>query len=241
VTPAVGPASHLCIGDVHGELDALEEALTEARARGATPVLLGDLVDSGPDSAGVLRRVLPAIARGEMLFVRGNHDEKLVRCLSDPSRVPNRTAVELRAAPDADALIPLAVSVIGKAPYWVAIGGTLVVHGAFHPDMLGCPPRGGHDAPKKLKALALYAETDGRKDADGFPIRTHRWVDRIPEGLQVVVGHDVRSREAPVAVTGALGGRAVFLDTGCGKGGRLSTLVIDGGERSHPVRRCAST
>jgi metallophosphoesterase superfamily enzyme len=44
-------------------------------------VFLGDLVDRGPDSAGVLRLVMNMAAVGEALVLPGNHDDKLRRAL----------------------------------------------------------------------------------------------------------------------------------------------------------------
>ena len=61
---------------------------------------------------------------------------------------------------------------------------------------------------------------------DGLPVRTHGWVDRLPESLTAIVGHDIRSRDASLVVRGQRGGRAVFLDTGSGKGGRLSWIDL---------------
>ena len=52
----------LVIGDVHGMTEPLARALAEAEAAHAFPVLLGDLVDKGPDSIGVLRMVMPRVA-----------------------------------------------------------------------------------------------------------------------------------------------------------------------------------
>lgn len=216
----------LCIGDVHGDLDACTRALEEARVIGARPVFLGDLVDAGPDSVGVLRLVLPRVAAGHAVLLRGNHDDKLLRRLSTPNAKETRTLAELKAAPDAATLIPLAIAVITAAPFWLNVGRVTLVHGAFHLEMLTCPSGGTHDVPKKLKALALYGETDGTPDLDGHPIRTYRWVDRIPDGHQVIVGHDIRSQDAPLMVQGALGGTALFLDTGAGKGGKLSTVRV---------------
>jgi hypothetical protein len=51
-------------------------------------------------------------------------------------------------------------------------------------------------------------------------------VDAIPPGLNVVVGHDARSETAPMVSKSPLGGRAVLLDTGCGKGGTLSWMDL---------------
>jgi hypothetical protein len=69
------------IGDVHGELDALETLLTRLGydRRGDHPlkrrlVFLGDLVDRGPDSPAVLDRVQQLIARGSAQSILGNHE-----------------------------------------------------------------------------------------------------------------------------------------------------------------------
>lgn len=114
-------------------------------------------------------------------------------------------------------------------PYWLQLGNHLFAHAAFHPAMLF------HTTPEmaprkrdqgKLRALALYGETSGILDDDGFPIRTYGWLDSIPPGLAVIVGHDIRSHEAPLVTSGALGGQAVFLDTGSGKEGHLSFLDL---------------
>ncbi len=86
------------IGDVHGcraELEALLAKLgylvtRDASARavdavppdGRTAVFLGDLVDRGPDSPGVLRLVMGMVAAGHALAVPGNHENKLTRALS---------------------------------------------------------------------------------------------------------------------------------------------------------------
>jgi protein phosphatase len=52
-------------------------------------------------------------------------------------------------------------------------------------------------------------------------------VDRIPAGVTVYCGHDQRSSDGrPYVRKGAAGGRAVFLDTGAGKGGHLSWIDL---------------
>src|SRR4029078_5503572 len=85
------------IGDVHGcrsELETLLEHLGYALLRddhgrpvdaippsGRRAVFVGDLVDRGPDSPGVLRLVMGMVAAGHALCVPGNHENKLVRAL----------------------------------------------------------------------------------------------------------------------------------------------------------------
>ena len=74
---------------------------------------------------------------------------------------------------------------------------------------------------------ALFGQTTGRTQPDGFPERALGWGDRIPRGLTVYCGHDRRSVDGrPWVTRGAGGGTAVFLDTGAGKGGHLSWIDL---------------
>jgi protein phosphatase len=131
------------------------------------------------------------------------------------------------AAADAEELAAQTAAALSAAPYWISVPGHILVHGAFHPEMLSCPSQGqGADVPRKLKALSLYGETDGSLNDEGYPIRTYAWVERVPQGLTVIVGHDTRQMHEPLVVDNGQGGRAVFLDTGAAKGGRLSTWMI---------------
>ncbi len=80
-TPASGRL--LCIGDIHGCAREFE-CLIDALAPGADDrlVLLGDYVDRGPDSAGVLRQVLALRDRlPHLVTLRGNHEEMLLSWL----------------------------------------------------------------------------------------------------------------------------------------------------------------
>src|SRR5690606_29708094 len=77
------------IGDIHGHLDKLLQAhrlIAQDRARTgddeAAVVHLGDLVDRGPDSAGVIRYLRSGIAEGApSLVLKGNHDRLMVTFL----------------------------------------------------------------------------------------------------------------------------------------------------------------
>ena len=44
-------------------------------------IFVGDLVDRGPDTPGVLRLVMGMVAAGDALCVSGNHEAKLLRAL----------------------------------------------------------------------------------------------------------------------------------------------------------------
>ncbi len=217
------------VADVHGQADWLAHAL------GSTTrpvVLLGDLIDRGPDSPGALRVALGAIEAGQATLIRSNHDDKLYRLLNGrkPQVGPDlaATLAALDAAPDGSGLKARFMQAYAAAPYWLVQGRHVLLHGAFAPDMLvhADPDEAADKSSRsRLRYLALYAE--GRMVPDeALPVRTYRWVDTIPSGLTVVAGHDVRSREAPLIQTNAAGGRAIFLDTGSGAGGRLSWIDL---------------
>ncbi|MEK8227435.1 metallophosphoesterase [Oerskovia sp. M15] len=53
-----------------------------AHPEGRRAIFLGDLVDRGPDSPGVLRLAMGMVRSGHALAVPGNHEHKLVRALS---------------------------------------------------------------------------------------------------------------------------------------------------------------
>src|SRR5436305_5366185 len=65
----------LAIGDVHGCSRALDALLLAVRlAPDDRLVMLGDYVDRGPDSRGVLDRVMALHATGRVVALRGNHE-----------------------------------------------------------------------------------------------------------------------------------------------------------------------
>ena len=79
------------IGDIHGHLDLLKRAHDLIRADqalyGAGPVVhVGDLVDRGPDSRGVVDHLASGVAAGEdWVVLKGNHDRLFTRFLDDPA------------------------------------------------------------------------------------------------------------------------------------------------------------
>ena len=66
------------IGDIHGQLEMLEEALARIEADGgpeARVVFLGDYVDRGPESRGVIELLSQGLAAGRnWTCLLGNHD-----------------------------------------------------------------------------------------------------------------------------------------------------------------------
>ena len=75
------------IGDIHGQIDQLENALRLIEIDGGADahiVFLGDYTDRGPNSRAVVERLLNGIAEGRNWTVlRGNHDRMFCRYLAD--------------------------------------------------------------------------------------------------------------------------------------------------------------
>jgi serine/threonine protein phosphatase 1 len=83
------------VGDIHGRADLLEALLRliegdaqAAEARTRTLIFLGDYVDRGPDSRGVIETLVSGLPQGfEAHFLKGNHEVLLLDFLDDPSRL----------------------------------------------------------------------------------------------------------------------------------------------------------
>lgn len=79
------------VGDIHGcasELDALIDSIVRDRRNWngrAHLLFVGDYVDRGPDSKGVVDRMLDLPDGFEICYLRGNHDQTLLDFLADPS------------------------------------------------------------------------------------------------------------------------------------------------------------
>ncbi|GAA0775738.1 hypothetical protein GCM10009108_09070 [Castellaniella ginsengisoli] len=70
------------IGDIHGEIQALDALLDHLQknpeTRDRLMVFIGDLCDRGPDSVGVIRRVRELVEQGRALAILGNHEINLL-------------------------------------------------------------------------------------------------------------------------------------------------------------------
>ena len=71
------------VGDVHGNLRALN-ALWEILDRRSVPhvVFLGDYINKGPDSAGVLEELISLEQAGRATLLAGNHEAALLDALA---------------------------------------------------------------------------------------------------------------------------------------------------------------
>ncbi|RSM62557.1 polynucleotide kinase-phosphatase [Amycolatopsis sp. WAC 01376] len=207
------------IGDVHGCREELEELLTElgyadgVHPEGRTAVFVGDLVDRGPDTPGVLRRVMAMAEAGNALVVCGNHEQKLVRAL-DGRKV--RTAhglaesLEQLSAQDEDFRAKAHAFCEGLIAHYVLDGGKLVVAHA------GLPEKFHGRASGRVRSTALYGDTTGETDEYGLPVRLP-WARDYRGKAMVLYGHTPTLE--PEWVNGTM-----CLDTGCVFGGKLTAL-----------------
>lgn len=77
------------IGDIHGQKAMLDDALARIDSDGgrdAQVVFLGDYIDRGPDSCGVVQTLIDGIAAGRnWIALKGNHDRYLPAFVEDPT------------------------------------------------------------------------------------------------------------------------------------------------------------
>ncbi len=78
------------IGDIHGRMDLYSAMIGEieaddaaGEAKDTVVVLLGDLVDRGPDSAGVVRRTREWMQERTVRVLAGNHEEMFLAAFDD--------------------------------------------------------------------------------------------------------------------------------------------------------------
>jgi protein phosphatase len=217
------------IGDVHGCYQELRALLMElgwavsgtreqpevVAPPGRRAIFLGDLVDRGPDSPGVLRLVMHMHAQGLALVIPGNHEVKLKKALDGAAVRPTHglaeTLAQLAAEPDVEALkARVSRWIDGLVSHYVLDEGRLVVaHAGLSEELQG-------RASARVREFALYGDTTGETDEFGLPVR-YPWAREYRGRAAVVYGH------TPVPEAEWLNG-TLCLDTGCVFGGKLTAL-----------------
>ncbi|MEW2283228.1 polynucleotide kinase-phosphatase [Streptomyces sp. NPDC047841] len=207
------------IGDVHGcsaELEALLARLgyaDGAHPDGRTAVFVGDLVDRGPDSPGVLRRVMSMVKSGNALCVPGNHENKYGRHLKGRRVQPTHGLAETIAQMEGESeefRAEVRQFIDGLVSHYVLDGGRLVVCHA------GLPEKYHGRTSGRVRSHALYGETTGETDEFGLPVR-YPWAEDYRGRAAVVYGH------TPVPEATWLN-NTICLDTGAVFGGKLTAL-----------------
>ncbi len=219
------------IGDVHGRLDLLTalaaaiESDDQARAPAKTSViLLGDLVDRGPDSAGVVAFARSWQQRREVRVLGGNHEEMFLKSFENTDMLRHflrhggrDTLFSYGVAPKSysqatveqlQAIMTKAVSeedrsYIAGFEEMIVLGDYVFVHAGIDPSQ------------------PIEAQTGANLRWIREPFLSHTQ----PLGCVVVHGHTITPE--PVLRENRIG-----LDTGAYASGKLTALVLEGEEQS---------
>ncbi|MEV7977519.1 polynucleotide kinase-phosphatase [Streptomyces sp. NPDC086519] len=207
------------VGDIHGCSSELETLLAKlgytdgVHPEGRTAVFVGDLVDRGPDSPGVLRRVMSMVGSGNALCVPGNHENKYGRYLKGRKVQHTHGLAETIEQMDGESeefRAQVREFIDGLVSHYVLDGGKLVVCHA------GLPEKYHGRTSGRVRSHALYGETTGETDEFGLPVR-YPWAEDYRGRAAVVYGH------TPVPEATWLN-NTVCLDTGAVFGGKLTAL-----------------
>ncbi|MFF0079619.1 polynucleotide kinase-phosphatase [Streptomyces canus] len=207
------------VGDIHGCALELESLLGKlgytdgVHPEGRTAVFVGDLVDRGPDSPGVLRRVMSMVKSGNALCVPGNHENKYGRYLK--GRKVQHThglaeTIEQMESVSDEFRSEVREFIDGLVSHYVLDGGRLVVCHA------GLPEKYHGRTSGRVRSHALYGDTTGETDEFGLPVR-YPWAEDYRGRAAVVYGH------TPVPEATWLN-NTICLDTGAVFGGKLTAL-----------------
>ncbi len=217
------------VGDVHGcrsELETLLDrlgyvAIRDAEGRpvdashpeGRRVVFVGDLVDRGPDSPGVLRLAMGMVGAGHALAVPGNHENKLVRALKGSKVQVSHGLAETLAQLEAETpefRAEVQTFCYDLVSHLVLDGGGLVIAHA------GLKEAYHGRASGRVRSFALYGDTTGETDEFGLPVR-YPWANDYRGRAMVLYGHTPTPEPEWVNNT-------LCLDTGCVFGGKLTAL-----------------
>jgi serine/threonine protein phosphatase 1 len=214
------PGRTIAVGDVHGCSAALS-ALLEAIAPGPEDVLvfLGDYIDRGPDSRGVLDRVLALRGRCTVVPLLGNHEEMLLAALKD------RTALRLWLSCGGGETVASYSNRLRPPTHADSLFGLLPAeHLCF---LQGCRPY--HQTDTHLFVHAGYVPERPLEEQPGEALRwqavDRRGAQRHCSGKVAVVGHTPQ-KSGEVLDLGFL----KCIDTHCHGGGWLTALEVHTGQ-----------
>jgi bis(5'-nucleosyl)-tetraphosphatase (symmetrical) len=234
----------LVVGDIQGCADDLEDLLAAVRFRPGQDRLIaaGDLVNRGPSSLRVLRR----LHRLHAYLVLGNHDLHLLAVKCGRRHDPEATFGDVLAAEDRDALLDWLVD--RPQPLVWSGDAFAVVHAGVPPDFAFPADAAAvnhfvrstwqSDAPLAARVGAIvtdprvrfltnarYTDPAGRTppDAEGpDPPGFRPWFELRHGGPTIAFGHWARLNPARARLPGFR-----HLDTGCVYGGALTGWLVE--------------
>lgn len=206
---------NIIIGDVHGCIDEFESLLRKVQYNPEFDrvILLGDLVDRGPDSLAVLRKAREL----NLECVKGNHEDKFVKWYKHKKNHGQEYYHNLN---DKD------IQYILNMPLYIELDNLIIVHAGIKPNV----PLAQQTADdlmylrytdKNRKFISLKAINKYGKEALGAMF----WTEFGPFDKNIVYGHNVGSFESPKIDHFENGIACYGIDTGCCFGGNLTALI----------------
>ncbi len=228
---------YYAIGDVHGELGKLETLLEHIRGdagrlgAGYKIVLLGDLIDRGADSRGVVECALRMTETGEAVTLKGNHEELMLHAFAKTESI----GVYYWAENGGDETIASYKRVNGDHDDWrdaidrAHLGFLRNLPVTLHDEARGLVFVHAGIDPKVFPACTDEVRMWTRSEKFYDP---GRWPDR-PElkGLLVIHGHTPTRDSEP-----HVNPRRINVDTGACFGGPLTCVVLAPGDAPRFLR-----
>ena len=223
------------IGDIHGHLDLLLDAhrkIAEDRAKfgaGDAPIVhVGDLVDRGPNSEGVIEYLRCGIAAGEnWVVLKGNHDRMFSGFLDDVNYHDEGLRSDLSylhykiggAATLASYGVKNAADRRIAPVHKEAVIAVPKVHREF---LQGCPASFTRGEVMFVHAgIRPGVPLDAQTETDLTWIRGPFLVDTVDHGKLIVHGHTAIDRARNY-------GNRVNIDSGAAYGGPLTAVIVEG-------------
>ncbi len=219
--------------DIHGCLSELRQLFRIAEiSRDDVVISAGDMVDRGPDSAGVVDFLYRRSLVSPTISIMGNHDIKHKRyriaLRKNPKLAQELAAKRRELAEVHGALSPQAAMWMDNSPlsYRDPEGRFAIVHGGITPRMKHLPTP---DSPHKSDDLVMYVRYVNR---EGQMLRLGEetssdsyWAD-VYDGR---FGHIIFGHQAFIDATEPVRfAHATGLDLGCVFGGKLACISYDG-------------
>ncbi len=198
-------ARTLIIGDVHGCIHELDDLLDKLQPdlENDRVIFIGDLINKGPDSRGVIERFHQLGATS----ILGNHEHRLIEQVEHRGRKSRSFRQLVRSLNGA--FLPF-VEEVKTWPLFIEEDDVMIVHGGLVP--------GQHPSETPVDTLVHIRTWDGKGENLQNP-KNPPWFDLYTDKRLVVFGH-----------WAALGGiqrdNVIGLDTGCVYGNKLSALIL---------------
>jgi predicted MPP superfamily phosphohydrolase len=230
-------ARHIIIGDVHGCLAELQALIRRLAPQPQdTFIFLGDLIDKGPNSPGVVRWVRHFAETHQVVLIEGNHEEKHRRWRQhrrqgSPIADTMTGIARMNALAQALSAEDLAFLESARLYYDMPQYQALAVHAGVPPALETLPADPWEIAayPRKQREIYLqmlrirFVSPEGKIRHLGDETEDDRFWATFYDGRlgTVYFGHQVFMTSAPVAFAHAVG-----LDLGAVHGGFLAAAVL---------------